>query len=304
MGGILLCGGCVACDLDDDRDICCENSNGAFMKFKYIYKGENVIESYIYKMSHFFFPEVGPGGIILENLPLSPMMKLDIQTGRYRSVSIGNPSENLNMRIHDELDGGRYLEQLGVRADPEDPAYMLSCGELYGGKVEVDRRDIPLQIFTTFMNNLHCRLEFRVEWENRPPANGQYEIRLRNVPINYIMTPELWYSVGEYCFPKNDGRVGNYRKWVGLEAQMITSEFLTLRYSNNRIPVLEIFFQNNRITPPLDLKRAFSQWGWRPDADTVQLYRIKIIIKIDGSVIIRPWIEGDVADWIDGGTFS
>ena len=54
----------------------------------------------------------------------------------------------------------------------------------------------------------------------------------------------------------------------------------------------------------MEKERRKKQWGWNPDAAAVQEYRIQLTLFADGSVEVRPWIDADVEDWQDGGTFN
>ena len=81
-------------------------------------------------------------------------------------------------------------------------------------------------------------------------------------------------------------------------------EFVTLRYTADQIPVFRLWFGDKAVTEPIDLRRAFRTWGWNPDAAAVQEYRIPLTLFADGSVGVRPWIDADVEDWQDGGTFN
>ena len=108
-----------------------------------------------------------------------------------------------------------------------------------------------------------------------------------------------------------------------LKAQELRGEFVTMRYTAEHIPVFRLWFGDKAVTEPIDLRRAFRTWGWNPDAAAVQEYRIQLTLSnaidearqgygkkiittryADGSVEVRPWIDADVEDWQDGGTFN
>ena len=89
-----------------------------------------------------------------------------------------------------------------------------------------------------------------------------------------------------------------------LKAQELRGEFVTMRYTAEHIPVFRLWFGDKAVTEPIDLRRAFRTWGWNPDAAAVQEYRIQLTLFADGSVEVRPWIDADVEDWQDGGTFN
>ncbi len=118
------------------------------------------------------------------------------------------------------------------------------------------------------------------------------------------MDSETLATVSGYAFPSDKGVRDRYEATVPLKSQTLTGSFVTLRYTSACVPSLRVFFGEEACTPELDLTRAFQQWGGSPDRETGQHYRIKVVIRSDGSVAVRPWGEGDVSDWIDGGIFS
>lgn len=274
------------------------------MEYRYMHRNEDVFPQYIHTLDHYLFASDGsfiamlPPGEDLQEQPL------DLSPGSYTMVTVGNASERVAFEGHLEegLDGFllKVLEQERGRAARE-----VSCGELYGGFRQFTVTDAPQQRFLTQMSNIHCQLDVRVEWETRPPAVGDYRIALWSVPCCYNMDCKDISTAGGHDFPADmkEERDG-YEATVPLQSQTLTTSFVTLRYTSECVPSLRVYLGSEAITPVLDLTRAFQQWGWNPDRDTVQHYRIRITIRGDGSVSVRPWTDGEVLDWIDGGTFS
>ena len=300
----LLIGICLllhSCSLDDDRDECCQ---GVVMEYRYMYQNEDVFPQYIHTLDHYLFAADGsfiamlPPGEDLQEQPL------DLPPGSYTMVTVGNASERVAFEGHLEegLDGFllEVLEQERTMA-----AQGFSCGELYGGFGQFTVTDALQQRFLTQMSNIHCQLDVRVEWETRPPAVGDYRIALWNVPCCYNMDSKDISTTGGHDFPADmkEERDG-YEATVPLKSQTLTTSFVTLRYTSECVPSLRVYLGDEAITPVLDLTRAFQQWGWNPDRDTVQHYRIRITIRSNGSVSVQPWTDGEVLDWINGGTFS
>lgn len=281
------------------------------MEYRYLFKGEDVFPDYIRSLQHYLFAEDGSFVSMPEPGEYLQFQPLDLAPGTYTMVTVGNASQQIVLEGHFEggLDGfmlrvfGQDVLQ-GVKAGTRGGGSEFRCGELYGGYSQFTVTDEPAQRFRTDMSNIHCQLDVRVEWENRPPAVGDYRIALRGVPCCYNMDHKDAVTVGDYRFPSHEGSRDAYEAVVPLESQTLTATFVTLRYTSECIPTLEVYLGDKAITPPLDLMRAFQQWGWNPDKDTVQHYRIRIVIRSDGSVVARPWIEGEVLDWIDGGIFS
>lgn len=87
-------------------------------------------------------------------------------------------------------------------------------------------------------------------------------------------------------------------------SQELYGEFVTLRYTNDHIPVFRLWFGDEAVTGDIDLSRAFREWGWYPSRTHVQKYRILLKLFGDGSVEVSPWVEASIEDWVSGGTFS
>ena len=77
-----------------------------------------------------------------------------------------------------------------------------------------------------------------------------------------------------------------------------------MRYTNEVIPVLQLFHDDEPITRLVDLKRAFDWWGWYPSTTLVQDYWLQMEIDVDGTVRLNRWGRGRVLDWINGGTIA
>lgn len=299
--GAALCLLPGSCSLEDSRDECC---GGAVMEYEYMYRNEDVFPQYIHALDHYLFAADGrfiamlPPGEDLRRQPL------DLDSGSYTMVTVGNASERIALEGHAEkgLDG--FLLTV-LRQERNRAVREFTCGELYGGFCRFTVTGAPAQRFITQMSNIHCQLDVRVEWETRPPSTGDYRIALWNVPCRYNMDIGDIHTAGGHDFPADtETDRDGYGTVVPLKSQTLTTAFVTLRYTSGCIPSLRVFLGGEAITPALDLGRAFRQWGWNPDRDTVQHYRIRVTVRGDGSVSVRPWVEGEVMDWVDGGVFS
>ena len=158
--------------------------------------------------------------------------------------------------------------------------------------------------FVTYMNNIHSHLHVKVTWNNMPEDVGDYRMELQQVPIGYTLGPDGVYRVGDKIIPRNPDTLATYVRRTPLKAQEMQDEFITVRYTRDRIPVFQLWFGDKAVTSPIDLSRAFNTWGWNPEATAVQDYRIQLTLFANGTVEVRPWIDADVEDWQNGGTFS
>ena len=153
---------------------------------------------------------------------------------------------------------------------------------------------------TTYMNNIHCHLEIKVVWDNMPEYIGDYEMELENVHAGYSLCPERSQQAGGFTVPA----CGEKRPPTGYACRCARRsslrEFVTLRYTDERIPTFRLWFGSEQITPDIDLGRAFRTWGWYPSNTHVQQYRIQVKIFGDGRVEVTPWLDTSVEDWVNG----
>lgn len=294
----------TSCSVDDERDLCCDPVEGLYMDYKYLYNGSDIFPQYIAGLDHFLFDSEGN---FIEKVPPGrnlQLQELHLAPGEYTMVTVGNAGEPVSMEGHEV--GG--LEAFRLRVIPQADRDVLGqrefrAGELYGGFCRFTVTGAALQRFLTEMSNIHCQLDLRVEWEYVAPV-GDFTFRLENVPSHYNMDyARMWTAVG-YNFPLDHGLRDSYETVSAQSHQTVETTFVTLRYSNECVPVLTVIGPDGEaITPRLDLERAFQTWGWVPDRDPVQHYRIIIEIKRNGTVVLRPWLDTEVLDWVLGEIF-
>ena len=304
-----------SCSLEDSRDLCCDTGN--VMRYTYRPHGLEEFNQNIHTMRHFLFDksgyfvrELNPG----EDLQYQP---LDLSEGEYMMVSIGNmkdkntvvPSEPADSHIRDiRIETSRIC-------DSEKLSYANSDEIFWGiSRFDVDcrgnisdhddyKRYSDYTFPVTEMNNIHCHLNVKVEWANMPRFYGDYEMELIGVPMSYPLDPTLAYLAGGFTVPVGES-VAYHRLSVPLEGYELYGEFVTLRFSNENIPTLCILYKNTLVGPDIDLKRAFSTWGWRPSEIHEQEYSILVRLFADDRAEVMPLFKGEVSDWINGGVFN
>ena len=201
--------------------------------------------------------------------------------------------------------GDRTLATLEMELAGLTPSgEYLDADELYWGVCRMHVDGSRQQTFTTYMNNIHCHLHVKVMWHNMPEDVGAYRMEIGQVPVGYSLCPDRCHTVGDKLIPAGNGKLATHVERTPLKAQELRGEFVTMRYTAEHIPVFRLWFGDKAVTEPIDLRRAFRTWGWNPDAAAVQEYRIQLTLFADGSVEVRPWIDADVEDWQDGGTFN
>lgn len=287
----------VGCAIDDDRDVCCGN---ICMETKYLPYGVEELTTYIHSLRHFVFDQ---DGVFLCEVPAGRDLqttRFSLPTGSYTMLTIGNSEQLLNFHAEDHT-----LNSLEVELTNTTPSGKYrNADELYWGVCSMEVDETKRNTFVTYMNNIHSHLHIKVLWNNMPEDVGDYRMELQQVPIGYTLGPDGYYTVGDKIIPLNNDTLATYVRRTPLKAQELQDEFITVRYTRNHIPVFQLWFGDKAVTQPIDLSRAFNTWGWNPEATAVQEYRIQLTLFADGSVEVRPWIDADVEDWQDGGTFS
>lgn len=317
MAGMLCtCLALAGCSLDDERDACCE---GAIMTYSYRPYEVEAFGDYIHSLRHYLFDAAGtylgeiPPGQELTRQPL----RLD--AGSYTMVTLGNASEQTVCGF--APDEGLENFKLAVRQRFEQQQDILCNGDqLYWGVKEFTVESGPggsireghgnaarasgTGRLVTYMNNIHCHLEVKVVWHNVPQDFGEYVMELKEVPAGYSLCPEHCSTVEGFIIPRSEGEPRKHRLRVPMLSQELYGEFVTLRYTNDHIPVFRLWFGDEAVTGDIDLSRAFREWGWYPSRTHVQKYRILLKLFGDGSVEVSPWVEASIEDWVSGGTFS
>lgn len=295
-----------SCSLDDDRDLCCDPQTGVVMDYRYMYLDRDVFPTYIKFTDHYLFDEWGN---FIRMVPpgRNPQRQyLDVGSGMYHLVTVGNVSDPVELFGHAEEGMEKFLLRVKSQEELEGTRakHSFRAGELYGGfcqfRVE-DREDT--QYFRTDMSNIHCQLDIRVEFDGYIPEKGEYRFELDNVPNHYAMDYARIWNTYDHDFPADHGLRDRYSVTVPLVFLELEATFVTLRYSNECVPTLRLWLGDKAVTPLMDLERAFQRWGWVPDEQTVQEYRILVTIRRDGSAVLKPWVDGEVLDWVDGGVF-
>ncbi len=302
-----------ACSLDDSRDLCCLYA--AAMVYSYKPYGAEAFDEHILSLRHFLFQR---NGHFISELPAGDDLKyqpLSLPEGEYTMVTVGNAGE-YSQTNHGEVPhlSGFGLQHVGTHSAAPDA--LKNTDELYWGVRDFSVDDEGLLIdpvgrtrisaaspLTTYMNNIHCHLTVKVEWSNVPEHIGTYEMELDGVPAAYSLDPDEAADADGFIVPVHSA-LHRHRLCVGMQAHELNGEFVTLRYTDEAIPVLRLRFAGQQVGPDIDLKRAFNTWGWRPSAVHVQKYAIKVRMHRNGTAELTPLVEASVEDWVDGGSFG
>lgn len=296
----------AACDIEDERDVCCKR---VVMQYRYLEDGNDAFGENIRTLRHFLFDaqdrflvEVPPG----ENLQLQSLDSL--KTGAYTMVTVGNAAKATRLEAPA---AGSTLDSFMLHLPENDDG---NADPLYYGlrQFVLEQKNAEReQRFVTQMANVHCKLRVTVKWQNLPPVMSNdpiYRMTLENCAGDYELDGEQGYALGGKHFPHSTRRSRLHRLDCRLEGLQLKGNFVSLRHTDEELPILRISCRKEEgyaeLTPPLDLKKAFTAWGFRPSGIEKQEYRIIVTIYLDGHIGIKIEAEAGVADWVDGGNFG
>lgn len=298
---LLLCTLLAGCDLGDDRDLCCYQGG---MTYRLTYDGYDYFPERVGHLRCFLFS--GDDGRFLRELPTMPGRpeRVDLsglEEGYYGMIAVGNLDD------YGEIDGlAETVQNLRFGAtDFFRETRALSHGDqLYWGAKRFHMVAGEANEYVTELSNIHCHLKVMVEWEGLPPGGGNYYLQLSGVYDGYNFFPgDAWY-LGERLFPEYNGELRSAVEESSLLSMSLQAEFVTLRYTNEKIPSIRVWHGSCAETDLIDLKPVFRQWGWYPDTTPAQEYELHMLIYRDGSVKLSPSLDVGVNDWTDGGAFE
>lgn len=299
---VLACVLLAGCDLGDDRDLCCYRGG---MTYRLTYDGYDYFPEKVERLRCFLFS--GDDGRFLRELPTVPGRpeRVDLsglEEGEYGLIAVGNLDDYGEVEGLEEsvrsLRFGACDFFRGTRA------LAGSGDELYWGAKRFRMEAGCANEFVTELSNVHCHLKVMVEWEGLPPGSGNYYLQLSGVHEGYDLFPGNARPLGERIFPAYTGELRSSVEESGLLSLALRTEFVTLRYTNEEIPSIRVWYGSRAQTELIDLKRVFRLWGWYPDSTPVQEYELHLLIYRDGSVQLSPSLDVGVNDWTDGGTFE
>lgn len=307
--GCLLCVAFISCDIEDERDLCCDR---IVMEYQYLQEGEDVFAENVRSLRHFLFDGEG---CFLQEVPPGDNLRIQLleplETGDYTMVTAGNASASTTLEVPDK--GGLLRDfMLQVSAANTGNADRLYYGiRRFTLVKESAHRE---QRFVTSLSNVHCTLKVTVKWQNLPPVltnEPVYRLVLDDCAGDYELDGEGGYALGEKSFLYSPDWNRRHTLDCSLQGLQLIETFISLRYTTDHLPVLHLLYREpgaegeyTRITPPLDLKKAFAAWGYNPSAVERQEYKIIITIYLDQHVGVKVEAEAGVADWVEGGSFG
>ncbi len=305
--------------LPDDSDDCC----GVTLHFRYMQNSEDRFVKDIKSMRHFLFDENGvflrevfPTNGFSDRLLVRDLGKYNT---KYKMITIGNMTEKT--QISELVPGVTTLSGFSQQINtPVQNGYRGNGDQLFYNCCSFSWDENSPTEYICDLSNIHCHLYVWAYWDHTPRYHGDYSLKITNIPASYSLSPdstrrirqqlddpELWDSTPDntvQLFPLKPTALTQHAIEVLPYNYELEGEFITERYTNEYVPVLRLFCNDEPITNYIDLERAFTYFRWYPDSDPAQEYWIKMEIHEDGSVDLNRWIKGEVADWIDGGTIG
>lgn len=289
--------------LPDDSDDCC----GVRIHFDYFEAGQDLYRQEIHSMRHFLFDGQGR---FLRELPSHydrDIVLTDIEAGDYRLVTVANATAGRSgisgMQEHVSTLDGFELHVNSLRSTrAEAGATYDNTDQLFYGNLAFTVGDVLDLQLTSVLSNIHCHLHVLVYWKRQLPYGGEYTLRAYDVPSGYRLGNS--YDLAALKYPQQtDSLVVHARSEIPVNFEL-EFEMVSLRYTDDSIPVLQLFHGDEPVTSLVPLKRAFDWWDWHPGSTPVQDYWLQMEIDEEGTVRLNRWGQGKVLDWINGGTIA
>lgn len=291
-----------SCQLDDERDDCCYLVQLHFTELQYgtdhFYENVRTLRHFLFDADGYFLREIPSNWADRANLTLN-----DLEDGDYTMVTLCNATEQRT-----QLTPGDRLEDFTLLLSSQKTNRNTAAADDYGNSDELywqiqpfSAKSNEMRNYECDLSNIHCHLHLLVTWKTLPRTRGDYTLRLTGVPCDYL--PGLaGYSTAYKTFPQEQRRLVTHSETEQAYNFEVEFELVTHRYTDDRIPEMQLWNNGQAITQVVDLQRAFLFWGWQPERMDIQEYWIKMVIHDNGDIELQRWGRGQVLDWIDGGT--
>lgn len=314
----------TACNVVDDRELCCEEVE---LIYRYVRtdKTGDEYSTFLTSMRHFLYDEEGHFLREVPSLPGRPQrVRLkDLPVGHYTMLTVGNATEERTalQAIQEGQSLGSALLEVTTNEGEEAPFYG-DADQLFYNLRQFESVVDKKCTYYCDLSNIHCHLYVKVRWKDHDPIyrEGAYQLRQSHVTVGYHLsetpltitikrdslesTPHSTYKQVIHHFPRGQAELVEYASSDTLFNSRLYYSFVTPRYTNSCYPVLQLFHQGTPVSGLVDLQKAFEAWGWVPDEDPEQIYKIEMVVDKDGRVELYPWTDVHVLDWEDGGTFG
>lgn len=314
-----------ACSLDDDRDFCSEK---VVLNYRYVRTQKDEFKEFIKTKRHFLFDG---NDTYVREVPadlLNPQRVIlrDLTDGNYTVLTVANNSDEFTALTSLEKDKTTLADLcLALAKEVPGGGAFEAAEELFWNSRGFEFKTNEKRHYICDMANIHCHLFLKVEWEDVPPNGSKgFIVELTNLTSAYkLQTDKLLtlHVAGEQPpyenrnEPTSDYVVHQFpsspplplctvRVEETLRGHELFAEVRTLRYLNDRIPTIQLVHDGKKLfNKPIDLTPIFQDWGWFPNLSHEQRYSISLKILRDQRVVVKPWGQAGVMDWIDGGSY-
>lgn len=213
---VVACLFAVSCDIGDDAQVCDYNLQLNYHYNKENTLTENVITDYVSSISEYIFD--ADGVLYAVNRILPDMCdgglrsELTLPAGRYSVVAWGNLGDACT--VNDARIGITRREDMLLsldNANERHPGFHDNSDRLYYAYRTflvaangITRKRVDVVHF-------HMVLGVEINWHIDPPAEGEFRIRLGEVPSEYGFMPEYVHYNG-VCHDYSDSEHDNYTK--------------------------------------------------------------------------------------------
>lgn len=291
--------GCNVYDLDD---LCCVESDVMFFRLEY--DGRDYFSEQIHSMRYLVFGEDGKFVCQLHAADGQlNRVKLDsLDYGRYTLLAVAN----LQDYGWFEGEAGKGLAALRFRAEDyfRDTRALNNGDPIFWGVGCFERVPGKANNYVTQLSNVHATLRVKVDWEGVPGSSADFYMQLEGVSDAYSLCPEQAHTIGSQLFPACEGRTCSTVVQVPLRQLSLDASIVSLRYTDSNLPRLHLWQNGVEVIRPVSLEQVFRSWGWFADQAQVQDYGLRLLIKMNGTVVISPYVSVGISDWVDGGTFG
>ncbi len=289
----------TSCSLEDERDLCCSRN---IMHYTFFYAGEDKFNEVVSTMEYFLFDEHGSFINKLNSYKnnLSYVSLDSLSPGKYTLIGLANRDNTIS--LEEKPEAGLQRFSLTVNKWTQGQQTFESAPPIYWSSTDFEIKHGEQNTFKSSMNHIHSSLRIRIEWESIPPFSDGYYFTLTGVGHSVAMNANGAQQYDGFTFPKVKYAKGTAYVKATLRQMTLEERIISLRYTNDHIPIFRLWHKDTPITPPIDLSRAFKQWKWFPDKATIQDYGIRMLIRSNGKIEVHQEMGTNVNDWIDGGT--
>ncbi len=291
----------TSCSLDDDRDECCYQVR---LYYHETVDGIDLYEQDVKSIRHLLYDSLGTfiREVFADYRTPQTVDIGDLDNGTYTVISVANATEKTLFEKMEDLSQFELVlnsQSTGTRSGSD---IYDNADELYWSKVTFHINNTAQEIDCP-LSNIHCHLHVRAEWKGVPKQVGRWTMRLFDVNMGYL-AGSAGLTIREREFPTHTGYFADHMVVSSVFNFELECEFITFRWTNERLPILQIWCDDEPVTKMMDLEIAFQEWGWFPDRAQIQDYWIDLVISEDGSVEMRPGGSIGIHDWVDGGSIS